>query len=270
MLTLTSLKIAVEKEFDSRNLASTTRYRSLRNVVAFIKSQYNGDVSCLEMDKKVFLNIFCDNTGYSMSGSLKGAVNELYNQYNLLKDANDNGDFSGKVISQPVESKSPKVVKIPNSSYNNIEGFPPLIDDNAEILVLGTAPGTDSLRLGQYYASKNNKFWNIISTLFNNGITLCSYEDKVKCLHDNHIALWDVYKSCDRVKCADSSIRNQVANDIEGLLKRYPSIKKIVLNGNKAAEGFHASVPYVKAISTAAYVTVQDKVNEWKTCLMCK
>lgn len=93
MLTLTSLKIAVEKEFDSRNLASTTRYRSLRNVVAFIKSQYNGDVSCLEMDKKVFLNIFCDNTGYSMSGSLKGAVNELYNQYNLLKDANDNGDF---------------------------------------------------------------------------------------------------------------------------------------------------------------------------------
>ena len=42
----------------------------------------------------------------------------------------------------------------------------------------------------------------------------------------NHIALWDVFSSCEREGSSDSNIRKGELNDIDGLLKRYSNIKK--------------------------------------------
>ena len=50
----------------------------------------------------------------------------------------------------------------------------------------------------------------------------------------NNIALWDTIKTCKREGSLDSGIQNEIPNDINGLLKKYPNIKTICLNGNKS------------------------------------
>ena len=78
-------------------------------------------------------------------------------------------------------------------------------------------PGPDSLKTGEYYASSKNSFWKIMSALYNGSKPFASYEEKIECLHKNHIALWDVYKSCEREGALDK--------DIKKLL--YPSMEKL-------------------------------------------
>lgn len=271
MLSLYSLKVAVEKELNSRHLASPVRYNSLRKVIAFIESHFEGKVSCLEMDKKQFVACFCRGTGYSASGALKGAVNELYHQYNIQKEGNVTTIAGAKIDESPaIVINSSEKININDSSYGKVESLPPLIDKNSEVLLLGTAPGTESSRAGQYYTSRHNKFWTIISNIYNEGKAFGSYDEKVRCLQDNHIALWDIYKICNRVRCADSTICNYEKNNIEDLLREYPNIKRIILNGNAAAKGFYASIPYFKVVSSAAMVTVENKIRNWESVLKCQ
>lgn len=49
-----------------------------------------------------------------------------------------------------------------------------------------------------------------------------------------HIAVWDVIQSCERNGSLDSNIQNEIPNNIPKLLKQFPDIKIICLNGNKA------------------------------------
>lgn len=46
------------------------------------------------------------------------------------------------------------------SLKNRIQSLQPIIDENSEILILGTMPGKESLESEEYYASPNNSFWN--------------------------------------------------------------------------------------------------------------
>ena len=149
------------------------------------------------------------------------------------------------------------------------ESFPPLVDEYSEILILGTMPGDESLRINQYYASPNNSFWKIMSVLFNEGKSFQDYEEKVNCLKKNHVALWDVFSFCEREGSADSNIQGEKLNDIEGLLKQYPHIKKIVFNGQKAAKSYTPCIAYAIAESTSnANAKKMDvKVKDWKTKL---
>lgn len=258
---LNKLHQAVEREFDSRNLASRTRYSALNNVITFIKEYYQGNISCLEMDKKTFQVKFVEQTGYTGQAS-KSAINELYNQYNLMKNGNNN---FGKT--SVIEKKNKNKTFAVNIQNNTLRSFPPVIDSSSQILILGTMPGPESLQTGQYYTSSNNSFWKIIANKFNNGVSFTSYDEKIDCLKKNHIALWDVYQTCNRINAADNTITNEIPNDIDGLLKKYPSIKRIILNGNKAADSFHASVPYIKVCSSAAYIKLEEKIAEWSKWL---
>ena len=254
---LIKLQKAVEKEYDSRHLASRRRYKALENVVAFIKDYFKGNVSCLKLNKGEFKELFVKKTGYTGNAAMS-AINELYNQYELMNKA---GSYSAVHYIQVKK----ETVKEPDKKTQNdvLYSFPPVVDSASEILVLGTMPGPESLRTGQYYTSAHNSFWKIIAHVFNNGKSFTNYDEKLACLREHHIALWDVYQSCNRVGASDSSITNMVPNDIEGLLKDYPSIKKIILNGSKAAQGFHASVPYVQVSSSASYITLEQKIAEW-------
>lgn len=80
----------------------------------------------------------------------------------------------------------------------DVTGFEPVVDSESEVLVLGTAPGEVSLLTGEYYANRGNIFWEVISHIFNGGVPLESYAEKVACLHRNHIALCDTLKQCGR------------------------------------------------------------------------
>ncbi|WBV61290.1 DNA-deoxyinosine glycosylase [Chryseobacterium camelliae] len=157
---------------------------------------------------------------------------------------------------------------------NRIFSFPPVIDKNAEILILGSIPGVKSLEKQQYYAHPQNKFWKIILELLNEEFTE-EYSVRIAALKKHHIALWDVIDSCERKGSLDSEIKNEEANQIEELLEEYPNIRAIFCNGGKSYKnvqkvlGKNFRIPIFLLPSTSPLHTVsfEKKFEEWKKIL---
>ena len=42
----------------------------------------------------------------------------------------------------------------------------PIIDSQSRVVILGTLPGGESLRLAQYYADPANGFWRMLDAVF--------------------------------------------------------------------------------------------------------
>ncbi|MDR2939503.1 MAG: DNA-deoxyinosine glycosylase [Clostridiales bacterium] len=113
-----------------------------------------------------------------------------------------------------------------------IHTISPVFDENSKILILGTMPSPKSREVGFYYGHKQNKFWRVMSDLFNMG-ALDTIESKKKFLLDKKIALWDTLKSCDIDKADDSTIKNPVVNDFSIIFDK-ADIKKVFTTGKKA------------------------------------
>ncbi len=127
---------------------------------------------------------------------------------------------------------------------NNCRSFAPSIDNNSRILVLGSMPGVKSLEEQQYYAYPQNRFWKVMGDICNEPkLHEFNYDLKLKALLKNNIALWDTLKTCERNGSLDSDIQNETPNDIRKLLKKYPNIKIICLNGNKSYSTFKKYFP---------------------------
>ncbi|WP_347217380.1 DNA-deoxyinosine glycosylase [Chryseobacterium sp.] len=157
---------------------------------------------------------------------------------------------------------------------NRISSFPPLIDDQSEILILGSIPGVKSLEMQQYYAHPQNKFWKIILELLNEEFTE-DYSKRIETLKKHHIALWDVIDSCERKGSLDSEIKNEEANQIAELLEDHPNVKAIFCNGGKSYKnlqkllGKNYKLPIVLMPSTSPLHTIsfEKKFEEWKKVL---
>ena len=152
-----------------------------------------------------------------------------------------------------------------------ISSFPPIINENSKILILGSIPGVKSLEMQQYYAHPQNKFWKIIFELFNEKFTT-DYDERIKILEKHHIALWDVIDTCERKGSLDSEIRNEEANKIEELLQNFPNIKAIFCNGQKSHKnlqkilGKKFRLPIIVLPSTSppyAGLSYFDKLKSW-------
>lgn len=122
-------------------------------------------------------------------------------------------------------------------------GFSSIVDDNSHILILGSMPGEESLRLLQYYAHPRNTFWRIIGSLFSFDYHI-SYENRVKELKKNNVAVWDVMKKCQREGSLDSNIKNDTIeeNDFVQFFSKYLNIKYVFFNGSKAEQEFNRRV----------------------------
>ena len=159
-----------------------------------------------------------------------------------------------------------------NRSYS----FAPIIDECSKVLILGTLPGPESLKMNQYYANPYNQFWRIIYKVFNYEFIDPAYDEKAFFLLKHHIALWDIFHSAERKGALDSDIEFEKPNDIPGLLQAYPVIKKILLAGKKAEKSFRKLFPgisvdavYVPSTSPAyAKKPFEDKVIDWKNELL--
>ncbi len=90
--------------------------------------------------------------------------------------------------------------------------FPPIVGANARMLILGTLPGEESLRLQQYYGHPRNHFWPLIAAIFDESLP-ATYAERDRLLKRNRFALWDVLESAERVGSLDSAIRNPTANE---------------------------------------------------------
>ncbi len=158
---------------------------------------------------------------------------------------------------------------------SRISSFPPIIDNDSKILILGSIPGVKSLEKQQYYAHPQNKFWKIIFELIEEGFTE-DYPEKIKMIKKHHIALWDVIDSCERKGSLDSEIKNEEANQIEELLESYPNIKTIFCNGGKSYKnlqkmlGKNYKIPVFLLPSTSPLHTIsfEKKLEEWRKIKM--
>ena len=119
--------------------------------------------------------------------------------------------------------------------------FPPVVDDHAEFLILGSMPGERSLQEQQYYAHPQNLFWPFMQELFAIERSL-PYQERLQALQNNRIALWDVMQHCERRGSLDSDIKHEAPNDFGAFLTAHPRIRKIGFNGQKAFRTFSKHV----------------------------
>ena len=158
------------------------------------------------------------------------------------------------------------------------KSFAPIINKNSQILILGSLPSDKSIALNEYYGNKTNQFWNIISLIFKNKkIEFKNYDEKIIFLNKHHIALWDTYCSAYRKGSLDSDIKNGEFNNIKKLLKEYPNIKKILVNGRKSeiafqkyikTENLNLNYSYIPSSSSAnANLSFLEKVEYWKKAM---
>jgi hypoxanthine-DNA glycosylase len=152
-------------------------------------------------------------------------------------------------------------------------GFEPIETPTAKVLVLGTLPGQESLRRGEYYAHPRNAFWRIIEALF--GIPAeAGYAERARKLSGAGVALWDVCATANRPGSLDLSIRHDtvVPNDFAEFLNAHKQLKLICFNGAKAAALFRehvkldGGVECVDLPSTSpahAAMPFSEKVKRW-------
>ena len=120
--------------------------------------------------------------------------------------------------------------------------FPPIVDGRARVLVLGTLPGEESLRRGEYYAHPRNLFWPIIFALFGEEPAL-NYSERLDFVAAHRIALWDVCEIGEREASADATIRRERPNEIDRLLDEHALIRAVAFNGTGARRLYERHFP---------------------------
>lgn len=113
--------------------------------------------------------------------------------------------------------------------YHNIH---PIYNKQSQILILGSFPSVKSREAQFFYHHPQNRFWKILTSLYQEP-PLTTIEEKKQFLLKHHIALWDVIESCEIKGSSDSSIDNVKVNDILKILKS-TKIHYIYTNGKKA------------------------------------
>ena len=159
----------------------------------------------------------------------------------------------------------------------HIHSFVPIQDAAAKVLILGSMPGKESLKAGQYYALPRNVFWPIMGDLIGANAALL-YELRVQKLEASNIALWDVLASCKRHSSLDADIDTDSIspNDFEAFFLTHSNITHIFFNGAMAEKCFHEYVvldwesrllQFQRLPSTSpanASMTFSQKLNAWK------
>lgn len=154
-----------------------------------------------------------------------------------------------------------------------LQGFPPVVDDAARLLILGSFPSVQSLARRQYYANPRNAFWPMMAELFGIGEGL-AYESRLVALQSHGIALWDVVDKCRRAGSADARIAQKglVVNDFGRLFDRYRGITTVCFNGQRAATLFRRLVAVDRPLtyhllpssSPARAMRAGDKLAAWR------
>lgn len=112
--------------------------------------------------------------------------------------------------------------------------FEPIYNQDSRILILGTLPSVKSRENRFYYGHPQNRFWKVIAKITMEEVPV-TIEGKKAMLLRNHIAIWDVIRSCRIAGSSDSSIQDVVVNDFLGILET-ANIERIYANGGKAYE----------------------------------
>lgn len=144
-------------------------------------------------------------------------------------------------------------------------------DKNSRILILGSFPSVKTREYGFFYGNKQNRFWKLLSLIFEDKIGE-KIEDKKEFLHRYQIALWDVIYKCDIIGSSDSSIKNVEPTDLSKIMKT-ARIKNIYCNGGLSYELYkkyqrkNLGMDAFKLPSTSpanARYSLEDLFDSWK------
>ena len=113
----------------------------------------------------------------------------------------------------------------------------PFIPKDAKFLILGSLPSVKSREQGFYYAHPQNRFFKVLSSIFNTQEP-ASIEDRKAFLKKYKIGLYDVVFECDIDNSDDSTISNVKIINLKKILNDNPSIKVVAINGGKAKSLF--------------------------------
>ena len=149
--------------------------------------------------------------------------------------------------------------------------FPPLYNKDSRILILGSFPSVKSREQMFFYGHPQNRFWKVISSVFecNEPETI---EEKKQLLLEKGVALWDVIASCEITGSSDSSIKNVKVNDLSEIFA-VADIRQIFVNGKTAEKYFKKytktqvgrdAITLPSTSPANAAWTVERLIEEWK------
>lgn len=160
-----------------------------------------------------------------------------------------------------------------------IQGFSPIADVQAHILLLGSMPSAASLAKQQYYAHPRNAFWPIMGALYGAYPEL-EYAQRTRILRRHGVAVWDVLASCRRQGSADQGIAKDSLqiNDFVAFFQQYRFIRQVFFNGGTAEavynkhilstlHGLDLALRYHRLPSTSpafASMNLQQKIAAWR------
>lgn len=150
--------------------------------------------------------------------------------------------------------------------------FPIYINKDSKVLFLGSFPSVKSREQMFYYGHPQNRFFKVLGKIFNEDV-YNTVESKKRFLKKHKIALYDVIEECDIEGSADSTIKNVTPIDLKYILKKYPNIHSIGVNGKKASSLFKkylgkdcsgVYIFYLPSTSPAnAKMSVDDLIKEY-------
>lgn len=155
-------------------------------------------------------------------------------------------------------------------------GFPPILGERPRVLILGSFPSPASLERAEYYAHKRNAFWPIMAEVLGFP-TDATYPVRTRALMQAGIAVWDVLAACARQGSSDGAIRraSEVENDLGGLIRAQPTIRRVLLNGGKAWTHWRRlrlaeAIPAwrLPATSPALTMPLHAKLQVWRDALV--
>lgn len=158
------------------------------------------------------------------------------------------------------------------SEYKHItHGFGPFIQNDSEILILGSFPSVRSREQSFFYGHPQNRFWPVLAHIFDEQtLETNDVAGKKEFLKRHHIALYDSIEECDIIGSSDAKIRNAVPADIPSLLAG-SRIHTVFCNGSTSYQyliKFHRlPINVIKLPSTSpanAVWTFNKLCDAWK------
>lgn len=144
------------------------------------------------------------------------------------------------------------------------EAFPPVIDGNSKVLILGSFPSVKSREVGFYYGNPKNRFWGLLSEFFGEEIP-ADIDGKKYFLLKHRIALWDVIDKSTVKGSSDNDLKSDsiITVPLKPLVEN-SNIELILLNGKKAFSVFEKIYPdclvkYLYLPSTSSANVSYDK-----------
>ncbi len=147
--------------------------------------------------------------------------------------------------------------------------FPPVVDADTRVLILGSLPGTASLAARRYYAHPQNQFWRLVGSAIAVDLASLAYDDRLATLLVHRIGLWDAVASARRAGSLDAALREVERHDLAGLVATLPDLRLVAFNGKTAAAiGGRALPPGTRHLtlpsSSPAYtLSLATKVAAW-------